>query len=160
VDDRFYRKWEELVSLISTVTLSEEEDALIWQFNRNGVYSSQSLYSIINFRGWPQFLHPSVWRLIIPPRVHFFLWLLSKNKLLARDNLEKRRKLDDSSCLFYGEKESVAHLFFECVVARKAWEEVSTIIGFEIGSDFESAASCWLCNKKIGVVNVITSVMC
>jgi hypothetical protein len=45
---------------------------------------------------------------------------MSKNKLLTWDNLEKRRKLDDSSCLFCGEMESIAHLFFECVVARKA----------------------------------------
>jgi hypothetical protein len=43
--------------------------------------------------------------------------------------------------VFCGEKEYIAHLFFECVVARKAWEEVSIIIGFEIGSDFESVAS-------------------
>jgi hypothetical protein len=34
---------------------------------------------------------PSVWKLIIPIRVHFFLWLLSKNKLLTWDHLEKRR---------------------------------------------------------------------
>jgi hypothetical protein len=26
------------------------------------------------------------------PRIHFFLWLMSKNKILTRDNLEKKKK--------------------------------------------------------------------
>jgi hypothetical protein len=39
--------------------------------------------------------------------------------LLTRDNLSLRRKDEDQSCLFCSEAESVIHLFFECVVARK-----------------------------------------
>jgi hypothetical protein len=46
------------------------------------------------------FYIPSMWKLIAPPRVHFFLWLLSNNKILTRDNLEKRRILDDNTCVF------------------------------------------------------------
>jgi hypothetical protein len=54
---------------------------------------------------------PSVWRLLIPPRVHFFLWLLSNNRLLTRDNLNKKSRLDDSSYLFCIEGELTNHLF-------------------------------------------------
>ena len=43
--------WLELVQLASTISFAKEEDSLIWQFNSNGVYSSQSLYKIINFKG-------------------------------------------------------------------------------------------------------------
>lgn len=43
--------WIELVQLVSTISFAKEEDSLIWQFNCKGVYSSQSLYKIINFRG-------------------------------------------------------------------------------------------------------------
>ena len=35
---------------------------------------------------------PAVWKLLVPPRVHFFLWLLSKNKILTRDNVEKKER--------------------------------------------------------------------
>jgi hypothetical protein len=71
--------WDELVSLVSTIDTPDDEDALIWQFQSNGIYSFQSLYSVINFRGvTPVYVH-AVWKLRIPPRVHFFLWLLSKN---------------------------------------------------------------------------------
>jgi hypothetical protein len=44
VDMRLLLMWEELVNLISTVDLSGDEDALIWQYYSSGIYSSQSLY--------------------------------------------------------------------------------------------------------------------
>jgi hypothetical protein len=77
--------WEELVGLVSTIELTNEEDALVWQFNSVGVYSLQSLYAAINFRGVQPIYLPVVWKLVVPHRIHFFLWLLSKNKLLTRD---------------------------------------------------------------------------
>jgi hypothetical protein len=102
------------------------------------VYSSQSLYAVINFRCVIPVFLPTVWNLMILPRVHFFLWLLSMNKLLTRDNLEKRRKVDDKSRLFCIEPELVHHLFFDCVVARQTCDLISEVIGFQIGQDFES----------------------
>jgi hypothetical protein len=96
---------------------------------------------------------PVVWKLIVPPRVHFFL---SNNKLLIRDNLDKRMRVDDLSFMFCGE-ESINHLFFECVVAKQASKLISEADGFHTGTNFESVMKCWLCNKKFGVVNMITS---
>jgi hypothetical protein len=95
---------------------------------------------------------PAVWKFIVPPRVHFFLWL-------TRDNLGTRRKAEDSSCIFCSE-ESIHHLFFDCVVAKKAWELVPHVTGVRIGVNFESLAGFWLCNKKFGVTNMISSAVC
>jgi predicted GNAT superfamily acetyltransferase len=53
----------------------------------------------------------------------------------------------DPACLFCSEVESVNHLLFDCVVARRAWEFVSLVLGVKVGADFESIASRWLCNK-------------
>jgi hypothetical protein len=64
------------------------------------------------------------------------------NKLLTRDNLEKRRKVEDKTCLFCSEKETICHLFFEYVVVKQAWDTISAVYGFPIGSDFESMAMC------------------
>jgi hypothetical protein len=86
-------------------------------FSINGIYSSQSLYKIINNRGVLPIFVSAVWSLKVPPRIHFFLWLLSKNKNLTRDNLQKRREVRDKTCLFCAELETCNHLFFECVVA-------------------------------------------
>jgi hypothetical protein len=51
VDMRLFLMWEELVNLVPTIEFSGEDDALIWQHNSSGLYSSQYHYSIINFRG-------------------------------------------------------------------------------------------------------------
>jgi hypothetical protein len=149
--------WEELVNLVSTIDFSSEDDALIWQHNSSSLYSSQSLYSIINFRGVVPIYIPSVWKLIVPPRIHIFLWLLSKNKILTRDNLEKRRKLDDNTCAFCSEPESVCHLLYDCVVAKRDWRLVFESVGFQVGSNYESVTKLWLCNRRFDCVNMITS---
>jgi hypothetical protein len=65
-----------------------------------------------------------------------------------------------SHALFCTEKESIHHLFFECVVSMRAWELFSQAVRVQIGNNFEFLAKLWLCNKKIGVINVITSAMC
>jgi hypothetical protein len=114
VDVRLYNLWEEVVNIASSIELSGEEDELIWQFDSSGIYFSQSLYAVINFRGVTPVYVPAVWSLLIPPRVYFFLWLLSKNKLLTRDNLEKRKRVYDKTCLLCNEMETVRHLFYDC----------------------------------------------
>lgn len=57
-----------------------------------------------------------VWRLTIPPRVQFLLWLFPKNKLLTRNNLSIRKKVDDQSCLFCIYLETIHH--FLTVIAK------------------------------------------
>lgn len=76
VDARLSRKWLEVVQIASTISFTDEEDSMIWQFSSKGTYSSQTLYEI-SFRGVTPVYIPSIWDLRIPPRVHFFLWLLS-----------------------------------------------------------------------------------
>ena len=97
----------------------------------------------------------AVWKLKIPPRVQIFLWLLSKNKLLTRTNLAKRRKLDDLSCLFCSETEIVHHLFFDCCVAKCVWSALADILNLSGHWNYEYVASLWLANKKFKLANVV-----
>jgi hypothetical protein len=60
VDRRLLSMWEELISLVSTVDSSDEEDALVWQYQSSGIYSSQSLYAVINLRGVKPVYLPAV----------------------------------------------------------------------------------------------------
>jgi hypothetical protein len=85
--------WEEVLSIAASLELNNEDDEPVWQYNSSEVYSSQSLYRVINFRGVLPVFVPVVWKLRVPPRIHFFLWLLSNDKLLTRNNLEKGEKL-------------------------------------------------------------------
>jgi hypothetical protein len=87
-----------------------------------------------------------------PPRIHIFLWLLAKNKIPTRDNLDKRRKLDDLTCLFCSEPETVHHLFIKCCVAHSNWSTMSEILGISVGRDFESIVELWLRDKLCAFV--------
>ena len=149
--------WLELCSLLESVSLSEEEDQILWHYTSSGKYSVQSLYAVINHRGVTPMFVGSIWKLTIPPRVQFFLWLLSNNRVLTRDNLGKRREVSDPTCLFCSEKESISHLFFECCVARNIWLIISELLNQDIGANFESIARFWVANKRHKFTNVVTS---
>jgi hypothetical protein len=73
VDHRLMRMWEELISIAKIIVFSGDEDELIWQFHSYGVYSSQSMYAILNYRRVTPVFTSIVWNLRVPPRVHFFL---------------------------------------------------------------------------------------
>ena len=107
VSERLMLMWQDLSEVGDSIRLTEEEDNILWSFSSNGHYSVQSLYAIINHRGvTPVFIH-AVWKLNIPPRVQFFLWLLANNKLLTRDNLAKRKEVSDPTCMFCNDRESI-----------------------------------------------------
>ena len=93
----------------------------------------------------------------VPPRVHFFLWLVINNRALTRDNLAKRRKVEDENCLFCLEKETIQHVFFDCVVARQCWRIVSDILGYQVIESMLNIGKFWLSNKRHCIVNMITS---
>jgi hypothetical protein len=104
-----------------------------------------------------QVFTPVMWQIKIPFRVHIFLCLLANSKVLTRDSLAKRRQVDDLSCLFCCETESISHLFFECCVAKVFWQTISDITNVKLGSDFESVAKLWINQKKHGVTSVCTA---
>jgi hypothetical protein len=131
-------KWLEIVQIAQTLNLNNEQDTLIWKFEANGMFSVKSMYVVVNFRGVaPVDIH-SVWKIKVPPKIHFFLWLIAHNKLLTRDNLGKRQRVD--------EEETWKHLFCECVVASAAWAEVQKITKISADSDI---TNMWNNDKKI-----------
>jgi hypothetical protein len=157
VDLALFDRWLELVALIQTIQLSNREDKHVWLFHLSGVYSVKSVYGVVNNGGVIPVHTPAVWKLHVPPRIHIFLWLLCNNKLLTRDNLDKRRPVVDKTCLFCSEPESAQHLFFDCVVAKVLWTTISDIFNKSIGLDFESVARWWISESKNSVLNMFTS---
>jgi hypothetical protein len=144
------------MAVMEETSLSDEVDALIWCYNKSGVYSTQSFYNIISYRGVTPLYIPAVWNICVPPKIHLFLWLLSHNKLATADNLNKKGMTKPVQCRFCGE-ESIDTLFFCCVVARNIWEDVSEFLGLRMGIDYISVASKWLSKEKYFVTNLISS---
>jgi hypothetical protein len=91
---------------------------LVWCYEKSGTYSSHSCYSIISYRGVKHVYIPAIWSIVVPPKIHLFLWLVAYNKLATVDNLTKKGLMKNPQCCFCNENESVSHLFFECVVAK------------------------------------------
>lgn len=120
------------------------------------MYSSKSLYAIMNFRGVQPIFLPAVWHLNMPPKVQGVLWLFSQNKIMTYDNLRKRRLAKPLECVHCSEIESMYHLFFDCLVAKVVWANVMENFNVDI-VHFISLASHRLCNKKILHLNVGSS---
>ena len=90
-----------------------------------------------------------------PQKIHVFLWLCAHNKILTRDNLAKRRDVEDPSCLFCTEPESVQHLLFDCVVARHVWDFLSELFETERIVNFENIFAFWHMHKKKPILNMV-----
>jgi hypothetical protein len=157
VNVRVMNLWHELVQIASSISFNEEEDAIVWQYNSSGKYSVQSLYAIVNDRGMRQIFTRSCGRSMCHLGFIFSYGLVANNKTLSRDNLAKRRSVDDLTCLFCTELETTHHLFFDCCVARVMWETISEVMGVAIQPDFESMAKWWLKDKKCQCINICTS---
>jgi len=51
-----------------------------------------------------------------------FLWLMTNNAILTRDNLKQRKWQGDPNCVFFCDREEIiSHLFFQCPVAKVIW---------------------------------------
>jgi hypothetical protein len=63
-----------------------------------------------------------VWlKLHIPPKIREFMWLVSKNKILTKQNLVKKGWIGLTNCHFCGLDEDVTHLFLTWPYVRKIW---------------------------------------
>jgi len=67
--------------------------------------------------------------------------------------------LEDISCLFCAEEESVHHLFFDCCGATLMWKHLSDILNIQIGIDFEYVARWWLSNKRNSILNMCSAAL-
>lgn len=97
---RMMELWYELEVIVSSVSFNNDTDSLVWQYTASGSYTTTSLYAIINYRGVTPIFIPFVWKLVVPPRIHIFPWLASYNKIMTRDNLQKRNMNKPLHCVF------------------------------------------------------------
>ncbi|GJN19210.1 hypothetical protein PR202_gb06458 [Eleusine coracana subsp. coracana] len=63
-----------------------------------------------------------VWRNSTPPKVQFFIWLLSQDRIKSRANLHTKKIVEDTTCELCGQRaEDSDHLIFRCATARALW---------------------------------------
>jgi hypothetical protein len=89
-DEEMMQAWYDLEATVENIVLNDSSDALVWSYNSSGVYSSQSFYAIVNYRGVTPIYILAVWSVNVSPKIQLFFWLLSHNKLAMVDNLSKK----------------------------------------------------------------------
>lgn len=67
--------------------------------------------------------------------------------------------MSDKTCLFCNEPESVNHLLFDCVVAKRTWSVIDEVLNLRGDWNFEFVATFWIANKKHVLTNIVTSLL-
>lgn len=102
----------------------EGDDELWWQDTEKGAFKVGKTYKKMNnnnqlITNWPW---KNIWKTKIPYKVACFVWLLSKEAVLTKENLMKRGRTLTPSCVFCGEQtETVKHLFLHCKITGQLW---------------------------------------
>lgn len=120
--------WFDLEAIVESISFHEKVIPCVGNMNLE-VLTLSNLdmpYFPIEALYTPVYTLP-VWKICIPTRVRIFLWLVGNNRLLTRDNLAKRRLVNDMSSLFCSEVEIIHHIFFDCCVASNILEVISHV---------------------------------
>jgi hypothetical protein len=122
----FIRLWEELEGV---VLVEGQEDTIVWSLTSDGQYSAKSAYSM-QFEGKTRCLAAAqTWKTKAPPKCKFFLWLMLKDRIWTAARLQRRGWPNEYFCqMCFRNLETTEHLFCECHVTRKIWEEVASWI--------------------------------
>jgi hypothetical protein len=105
------------------VHLHEEvADDISWKLTANGQYLAKSAYELQFSGSTFSSLHKSVWKVWAPPKVKFFTWLLTQNRIWTADQLRKNGWPNCGLCpLCKQVTESVSHLFIHCWFSVRLW---------------------------------------
>ncbi|WOH03993.1 hypothetical protein DCAR_0623398 [Daucus carota subsp. sativus] len=113
----------DLLSLLSTISLSKSQDTLIWKPTQ-GSFSTSEAHKLI--RSSSSIHTPTqhwnvIWKLKVLPEIINFIWKLAWGALPTKSILSQRLKTTDSSCQWCTlSPETLSHLFWECQLATWA----------------------------------------
>ena len=106
------------------------EDKILFKGSRNDAFSVKIMYRMLDCS--PQVVFPSctIWNPVIPPRIGFFAWEASWEKVLMLDQLKRQgRALADRCILCEEDEEDINHLLVHCKKARMLWDLFLLIVG-------------------------------
>ena len=105
--------------------VTHQEDGVLWQPSKNGVFDSGSTYSIaldLEIPKAPSLDWKWLWKIQIIPRVSSFLWLACLDKLPTCSLFTSCKIITDDSCpLCKSALESLLHSLRDCLVVLPIW---------------------------------------
>jgi hypothetical protein len=126
---------EDEATAIYNIPLSRynQEDKMIWRASRTGEFSVRSAYHLEKERqerkkgessngARPLDVWKKIWGLKIPDTTKLFLWRACNKILPTKDNLKKRKVLEDDTCIFCCEAtETTHHILWDCPSSQDVW---------------------------------------
>jgi hypothetical protein len=112
--------WNNLLSHITNIELSHEQDEFHWNLHPNGKFSVKSCYQALLHTDIPN-INKLIWKVKAPLKIKFFPWYLRQGVILTKDNLVKRNWQGSKTCCFCDREETIKHLFFDCRFACSIW---------------------------------------
>ena len=113
--------------------VSNREDELVLKGGNSDFYSVKLLYEALDYIVTEPSSFPalSVWNPLVPLKVGFFAWEVSRGRVMAMDQLKKSRRPLANRCYLCEEEEEILnHLLVHCPKARRLWELILAIVGF------------------------------
>ncbi|CAN4116487.1 unnamed protein product [Withania somnifera] len=104
--------------------LSEEDDVLWWQDDKEGASKVNKAYRRMNNNNQQINNCPwkNIWKTKLPYKVACSVWLLAKELVLTQENLMKRGIILSLRFFLCGEQaETVKHLFLHCRITGHLW---------------------------------------
>jgi hypothetical protein len=120
-----YDRWLELKDTLSTFTLTDNQDSVIWVLDKSRKFTTKSLYRFLTDRGVTSKVVGYIWKCKDPLKIQFFLWQIFNNKLQVGQSLTKRRWHGSGNCCICGCPETVDHILSRCFLA-KYWGDLDT----------------------------------
>jgi hypothetical protein len=137
--------WNSLVLRSVNIHLNDNEDVFKWSLTTSGQLTVRSMYNtILNENIMPN--NRFLWRTKLPLKVKIFLWFMFKGVILTKDNLIKRNWHGTESYCFCNNKETIQHLFFDCVLARFVWRTIELTFGLNPPMSVGHISTSWLQN--------------
>jgi len=99
--------WRDVVDF----QLINETDVVFWKLENNSTFSFKSVY--IGLTRNVGLCHKRIWKGKIPVKIKIFVWTMTNEAILTKDNLLKRKWKGDPSCSFCENDENISHLFFQ-----------------------------------------------
>ncbi|KAK2401932.1 hypothetical protein QL285_051491 [Trifolium repens] len=134
------RQLEQLIVLFHPL---DQDDCWHWRENLDDGFTVKSCYELLCadslmvgvLEPWQESVFSNVWKCPAPSKVCAFSWQLLLNRIATKDNLWKRRMIDNQqiSCVHCGvEVETTAHLFLHCASSSKDWHDILKWLGLII----------------------------
>jgi hypothetical protein len=121
-------QYRRLHDIVFRYDINSVKDHAFWDWDKSGVFSVKSTYKYLSRHDYgPNY--KMIWKAKLPLKIKIFMWLVSQNVILTKDNLIKRKWKGNKSCAFCKENENSRHLFFECPTAKYVWSLLAYALG-------------------------------